>query len=60
MLIPEIEIDAEIKLSDITPKFFRILKQFAPHGPDNMNPVFLTRGVIEKNTARVVGSRHLK
>jgi single-stranded-DNA-specific exonuclease len=60
MLIPEIEIDAEIKLCDITPKFFRILKQFAPHGPENMNPVFLTRGVIEKNTARIVGSRHLK
>jgi single-stranded-DNA-specific exonuclease len=60
MLVPEIEIDAEIKLTDITPKFFRILKQFGPHGPDNMCPVFLTRGVIERNTARVVGGKHLR
>lgn len=59
-LIPEIEIDAEIKLSDITSKFFRILKQFAPHGPENPSPVFLTRGVIDNNTAKVVGSKHLR
>jgi single-stranded-DNA-specific exonuclease len=60
MLVPEIEIDAEIKLSDITPKFFRILKQLAPHGPENMCPVFITRGVTERNTARVVGAKHLR
>lgn len=60
MLVPEIEIDAELKLSQINPKFFRILKQFAPHGPGNMGPVFLTRGVIDKNSARVVGKKHLK
>ena len=60
MLIPEIEIDAELKLSQINPKFFRIMKQFAPHGPGNMSPVFLTRGVIDRNSARVVGKNHLK
>lgn len=60
MLIPEVEIDDELQLSQITQKFFRILKQFAPHGPGNMSPVFLTRGVIDKNSARVVGRKHLK
>ncbi len=60
MLVPEIEIDGELKLSQITPKFFRVLKQFAPHGPGNMNPVFITRGVIDKNSARIVGQKHLK
>jgi single-stranded-DNA-specific exonuclease len=60
MLIPEIEIDDELKLSQITPRFFRILRQFGPHGPGNMSPVFITRGVIDKNTARVVGQKHLK
>ncbi|MFW5757400.1 MAG: single-stranded-DNA-specific exonuclease RecJ [Bacteroidota bacterium] len=60
MLIPEIEIDAELKLSQINPKFFRIMKQFAPHGPGNMSPVFLTRGVIDRNSARIVGKNHLK
>lgn len=60
MLIPEIEIDGELKLSQITPKFFRVLRQFGPHGPGNMSPVFITRGVVDKNTARVVGQKHLK
>ncbi len=60
MLKPDIEIDMEIKLKDITPKFFRILKQFAPFGPGNMAPVFLTKGVYEEGFARIVGMNHLK
>lgn len=60
MLVPQIEIDAELRLSQINAKFFRILRQFGPHGPGNMSPVFITRGVIDKNTARVVGQKHLK
>jgi single-stranded-DNA-specific exonuclease len=60
MLIPEIEIDAEIKLSDITPGFFNILKQFGPFGPGNMNPIFLTRNVSDKGIASIVGKNHLK
>jgi single-stranded-DNA-specific exonuclease len=38
LLTPQIDIDASIKLSDITDKFFRILKQFQPFGPGNMAP----------------------
>ncbi len=60
MLIPEIEIDAEIELHQITPKFFRILKQFAPFGPGNMSPVFMTKGLIDKGYVRIVGNNHLK
>lgn len=60
MLVPEIEIDAEISFTEITDKFFRVLKQFAPHGPGNMNPLFLTRGCTERGTARQVGANHLK
>lgn len=48
MLIPEIAIDAELKLSDITPKFFRILKQFEPFGPGNMSPVFMSKNIVDK------------
>lgn len=59
-LTPEIEIDAEINLADITPKFYDILKQFAPFGPGNMNPVFLAKNVKDKGFARVVGDNHLK
>lgn len=60
-LVPEIEIDAEIKLSDIKPAFFKILRQFAPFGPANMKPVFLTRHVYDhKGYSRVVKEQHLR
>ena len=60
--VPEVEIDAVVRFSDITPKFLRILKQFSPFGPDNNVPVFCTRN-LESNPMlppRVVGSNHLK
>jgi single-stranded-DNA-specific exonuclease len=60
MLIPEIEIDAEVNLSDLTPSFYNILKQLAPFGPGNMNPVFMTRNVCEKGYTSIVGKNHLK
>ena len=55
MLIPEIEIDVEIRLSTINSRFYRILKQFAPFGPGNMAPVFKTNGLIDSGLARLVG-----
>lgn len=60
LLVPEIEIDEQINFSDITDKFFRVLKQFAPFGPGNMNPVFLSTNLLDKGYARVVGTTHLK
>ncbi len=60
MMIPEIEIDAEINLTDISPKFFRILRQFAPFGPGNMSPVFRTRRLIDTGFSRIVGKNHIK
>ena len=60
MLIPEIAIDAELKLSDITPKFYRILKQFEPFGPENMSPIFMSKGLMDKGYVRIVGNNHLK
>ncbi len=60
MLTPEIEIDAELELNEITPKFFRILKQFAPFGPGNHSPVFMAKGLMDKGYVRIVGNNHLK
>jgi single-stranded-DNA-specific exonuclease len=62
MLIPEISIDAEINLADITPKLTRILKQFEPFGPQNMTPVFLTKNVKDTGYAQKLGAEeeHLK
>jgi single-stranded-DNA-specific exonuclease len=61
-LIPSIEIDMELRLKDITPKLFRILKQFEPFGPDNMAPVFFTENVVDDGTGKTVGNskEHLK
>ena len=59
--VPEMEVDLKIKFSDITPKFMRILNQFAPFGPGNMAPVFWTDNVIDAGGSRPVGGhKHLK
>lgn len=57
-----IVIDDQLELKDITPKFYRILKQFRPFGPDNMSPVFLTKNVVDNGCGRIVGttSEHLR
>ncbi|GAB1450905.1 single-stranded-DNA-specific exonuclease RecJ [Draconibacterium sp.] len=57
-----IEVDAKITLSEITPRFYRIIKQFAPFGPHNMAPVFVTEDVYDAGTSRRVGKNqeHLK
>ncbi len=62
LLTPEIMIDAKMELDQITPKFFRILKQFAPFGPGNMAPVFMTENVKDTGFAKCVGAdeKHLK
>ncbi len=63
MLVPEIEIDGELFVSDINFKFYKILKQFAPFGPGNMSPFFQTNNVIDTGYAKVVGKNgheHLK
>ncbi|WP_108867686.1 single-stranded-DNA-specific exonuclease RecJ [Aquimarina aquimarini] len=62
MLIPEVTIDAKLELDQITPKFYRILKQFAPFGPGNMAPVFMTEGLKDTGYAKCVGAdkSHLK
>ena len=62
LLTPEILIDAEIDLSEITPKFFRIIQQMAPFGPQNMKPVFKTSCVRDNGYGKKVGAdeTHLK
>ena len=59
-LIPQIEIDQLIDLDQITPRFYGILKQMAPFGPQNMQPVFMTEQVKAANRPRILKNKHLK
>jgi len=62
LLIPEISADVEMELSDINEKLIRLLNQFEPFGPQNMTPVFLTKGVKDTGYAKGIGQNeeHLK
>jgi len=59
---PIIKYDEEIRFSDVTPKFFRVLECLEPFGPDNERPVFVTRGVHNHGGSKRCGKdlTHLK
>ena len=59
-LIQQIQIDAELRLSQVDAKFFRVLNQFAPFGPENMAPVFISKNVYVCGVANIVGQNHVK
>lgn len=62
LLTPEIAVDTEINLTDINEKLIRILNQFEPFGPQNMTPVFMTKGLKDSGYAKGIGADddHLK
>jgi single-stranded-DNA-specific exonuclease len=63
LLIPEIKIDAVLSIQQIVAKgFYNVLKQFAPFGPQNMNPVFKSENLQLKEPPRLLGETkdHLK
>tara|TARA_B110000238_G_scaffold114706_1_gene124464 strand:+ start:1417 stop:3117 length:1701 start_codon:yes stop_codon:yes gene_type:complete len=62
LLTPIINVNEKIKLTDITPKFYRILKQFAPFGPANKQPVFYSDNLLDTGYCKTVGEddKHLK
>ncbi len=52
---PEINIDQQIDLNTIDDKLMRILKQFAPFGPGNRSPVFMTENLKDTGYGKCVG-----
>ena len=59
-LIPKLEVDIELDFFEITDKLLRILRQFSPHGPENMTPLFCARAVFDTGWGQVFGNNHLK
>jgi len=61
-LIPVVEIDTELDLKEVDEKFYRIIQQFQPFGPENMTPVFFTENVSDNGDGKPVGAtgEHLK
>ncbi len=61
-LTPELEIDAELDLTHIDDRFWRVLDQFGPFGPDNPRPLFWGRDLRIVGQPSTVGSdgKHLK
>jgi single-stranded-DNA-specific exonuclease len=60
LLIPELVIDAEINLKDVTWGFYNILTQMEPFGPENLRPHFLVRNVVDTGFSRIVKEEHLR
>ena len=55
-LIPEVSIDMELDLHEIDDKLFRIIQQFSPFGPQNRNPIFITKAVKDSGYGGMVGA----
>jgi len=62
LLTPELHVDLEINLNQIDHRLFRIIKQFAPFGPGNMTPVFMTQDVKDTGWGKCVGEddKHIR
>ncbi len=59
-IVPEIHVEAELQLNELSPKFFAMLSRFAPYGYSNHRPVFYTKHVVSANGVKIVGNNHLK
>ncbi len=59
-LLPQIVIDAELKLAEAVPGFYRIISQMEPFGPDNQRPVFMARNVSDKGFSKIVKEQHIR
>ena len=59
---PFLNYDLELELNNLNPKFFRILNQMEPFGPQNSQPVFVTCNCRDAGGSRIVGNNknHLK
>jgi single-stranded-DNA-specific exonuclease len=59
-LVPELRVDMEVALSDLTPGFEALLRHLEPCGMGNPAPMLMTRGVRLAAPPRMVGQGGLK
>ncbi len=59
-LFPVVDYDVEAHFNEITPKFFNILEQMEPFGPENLKPVFMSTNLFDAGQTKIVGNNHLK
>ena len=61
-MIPTLDIDAKLSLNQINQKLFNELKLLNPYGPDNQKPVFMSCGVRNAGSSKMVGKNleHIK
>jgi len=57
---PEIEISGALDFADISPAFWRTLRQFSPFGPGNMTPVFSAQDVTDTGKSRHLAGNHVR
>ncbi|HKJ45727.1 MAG TPA: single-stranded-DNA-specific exonuclease RecJ [Balneolales bacterium] len=57
---PELIIDADLDLSMVDARFWKVLRQFEPFGPKNLKPIFVSKGLRVIGNPTVVGNGHLK
>ena len=60
LLVRHHKFDSEIPLSILDLQLYSRLQQFAPFGPENMSPIFITKELMDKGYVRIVGNNHLK
>ncbi len=59
LLVPQLDYDAEIALSDITTDLFAWITRCAPYGIGNVEPIFLTRSLILAAPIRLIKDQHV-
>lgn len=59
-LIPQLMIDADISLPEITKRFYKVIQQMGPFGPGNMRPVFVSENLRVNGSPQIMKDKHLK
>jgi single-stranded-DNA-specific exonuclease len=57
---PVVDISAQIRLDDITPQFWKTLRQFEPFGPQNRNPVFWATAIVDAGQSKMLDNNHVR